>query len=483
MKMLCNSEVKIYGFFLFFSIFALFFYSQDSYLYDLYNRVDSAWFFMCGKAWMNGMVPYVDFADSKGPLLWLIYGLGYLISPRDYIGVYWITCLWYSFIYYYTYKTADIFLKNRLKSVLCAVLMTVAFFNPLFHVETRAEDFCLLFVTLSLYRTCLLLYSEEGKRLSSVYTTFIILGSCFSALLLIKYNIAALQLFFLLYALLEVWRKGLPIVKSLGFYIGGVMFVLFPFIVYFLVENNFFAFIKEYFWNTLLTIDNKEMNLRFGLRSNVILFISLVVSGFIFSLKMEKYKYFLLLGSILFFFLSIGHYLHYLNICSIFLIAGLIGVLSYVPTFNKKYVILASFLVILPVTYHMQSMTYAFRYKPFYFFDIEPKRHFDKISAIMNEYEQPTLINVMFHEFGYGIQAETLPGCKYWAYQNGTTPEMDKEHKNDVLSGKADFLYIYDGQKVEQEGITLSMLKELGYIVCYSWTDDTIHYLLKKESL
>ena len=46
--------------------------SHDSYLYLSGPRVDSAWFFMCGKAWMNGMVPYVDFADSKGPLLWLI---------------------------------------------------------------------------------------------------------------------------------------------------------------------------------------------------------------------------------------------------------------------------------------------------------------------------------------------------------------------------------------------------------------------------
>ena len=47
------------------------FISKDSYMHDLPNHNDSAWFFMCGKAWMNGMVPYVDFADSKGPLLWL----------------------------------------------------------------------------------------------------------------------------------------------------------------------------------------------------------------------------------------------------------------------------------------------------------------------------------------------------------------------------------------------------------------------------
>ena len=30
---------------------------------------------------MNGLTPYVDFTDSKGPLLWLIYGIGYLRAP------------------------------------------------------------------------------------------------------------------------------------------------------------------------------------------------------------------------------------------------------------------------------------------------------------------------------------------------------------------------------------------------------------------
>jgi hypothetical protein len=43
--------------------------SKDSYTHDLFNKADSGWFFMCGKAWMSGLRPYVDFADSKGPLL------------------------------------------------------------------------------------------------------------------------------------------------------------------------------------------------------------------------------------------------------------------------------------------------------------------------------------------------------------------------------------------------------------------------------
>ena len=91
----------------------LFILSTDSYTHDLFPRVDSACFFTAGKAWMNGMVPYVEFTDSKGPLLWLIYGIGYLISHHDYIGVFWISCLWYSFTFYYMFLTAEVFLADH----------------------------------------------------------------------------------------------------------------------------------------------------------------------------------------------------------------------------------------------------------------------------------------------------------------------------------------------------------------------------------
>ena len=69
--------------------------SPDSYLHYPFSQLDSACFFTAGKAIMNGMIPYVDFADSKGPLLWLIYGLGYILSNHDYIGVFWLS--WISF--------------------------------------------------------------------------------------------------------------------------------------------------------------------------------------------------------------------------------------------------------------------------------------------------------------------------------------------------------------------------------------------------
>lgn len=489
--MLCKSEVKVYIFFLLFSIFALFFYSQDSYLYDLYNRTDSAWFFMCGKAWMNGMVPYVDFADSKGPLLWLIYGLGYLISPRDYTGVYWITCLWYSFIYYYTYKIADIFLKNRLKSVLCAVLMTVAFFNPLFHVETRAEDFCLLFVTLSLYRTCLLLYSDKVTD-QIINRSFLLIGVSFACLFLIKFNIAAIQSILLITSCYYLYRSKLSFIKPLVNYMFGVLLVLVPFLIYFVVEGNLGAFIQEYLINTTKTVSGGGLYDYFiqwihfwSVKKLLLLFLSLILGGYLLSRKLMKYKYFPLIVSILFFVMTFRHatwFLYYMNLCSIFLIWVLLCFL-WNKEIDKKTIWICSALTILPLFYHLCVKTYDEQWKPFKFIDVEQKKHFDIVCSIMKDYSHPTLINVMTYELGYGVLSESLPGCKYWAYQNGATEDMYEVHKKAILAGDSDFLYVKDRFYIERNGILVKEITQAGYTECYSWGAKKEGCLFVKKTL
>jgi hypothetical protein len=153
-------NTKLLAAFFLFSVLTLLFASPDSYLYDLWLREDSAWFFVNGKAWMNGMEPYVDFADSKGPLLFLIYGIGYLLSPYNYLGIFWLSCIVYTICFFLTYKSARIFIDHR-HALLATFLMALAYFFPAIHWEVRAEDFCLPFVLLSFYAFLALFYKQK----------------------------------------------------------------------------------------------------------------------------------------------------------------------------------------------------------------------------------------------------------------------------------------------------------------------------------
>lgn len=107
-----NKAAKAFCLLFVYSFFILLVLSPDSYIYDLYHRCDTAWFFMCGKAWMNGMVPYVDFADSKGLLLWLIYGVAWADWKAK--SVYCKKEI-YKSLPHYKLNTADLLLKRKLR--------------------------------------------------------------------------------------------------------------------------------------------------------------------------------------------------------------------------------------------------------------------------------------------------------------------------------------------------------------------------------
>lgn len=137
-----------------FSLLVLLWLSPDSYLMHNYGtRYDASWFFTAGKAWMEGMTPYIDFADSKGPILWLIYGIGYLISPISYHGVFWLTIVAYTIAFNFLWRTSRLFLSKRESFFVIAFIPFFLFFTA-YHNEVRAEDFCMPGICGGIYYAC-----------------------------------------------------------------------------------------------------------------------------------------------------------------------------------------------------------------------------------------------------------------------------------------------------------------------------------------
>ena len=216
--------------------------SADSYLHDLFDHVDSAWYYICGKAWMNGMTPYVDFADSKGPMLWLIYGVGYLLSPRDYTGVFWLTCLSYAITYWLNYRTAWQLTGSRRWGIVVSLLMSLGYFYPMLHEEIKSEDFAQLWVALALFATCRLALGDR-KQLKPM---MIALGISMAMTLMIKYSFTAMLSIFAIYSLIIVWRRRYGIAAAMGWGIAGAAIVLVPWAIYMLAVGIFDDFVQEY---------------------------------------------------------------------------------------------------------------------------------------------------------------------------------------------------------------------------------------------
>lgn len=83
--------------------------SKSSPLYPLNDWMDANIFYTMGKAMMNGSVLYRDVFDHKGPLLYLIYGLGWCVDHTGFFGVFLFEIIAFSAFLYWSLRTAELF--------------------------------------------------------------------------------------------------------------------------------------------------------------------------------------------------------------------------------------------------------------------------------------------------------------------------------------------------------------------------------------
>ena len=74
------------------------FSASTSFRYSLLGG-DSSVFQVMGKYWLEGVVPYKDLFDHKGPIVYVVNALGYAIYPRSGIMVPQIIFLYLSCLF------------------------------------------------------------------------------------------------------------------------------------------------------------------------------------------------------------------------------------------------------------------------------------------------------------------------------------------------------------------------------------------------
>ena len=473
-----KNDIKILGF-LFVFVFVLeFWISINSYTHDLYNRIDSAIFFMSGKAWMNGMIPYVDFSDSKGPLLWLIFGTGYLFSNYNYLGIFWIECIFYTVTFFYCYKIGCLFLTDKRIALLCSMLMSLSFFCGAYHYETRAEDFCQLFIMGGLFYTFRVLYGLQRDK--DIIIASFVLGICFAATLLLKFTIAAMILifFFALFCYLIKYRKNL-IGKSFLYSFYGIFLVLFPFLIYFFYKGNFNDFIHDYFMVTSQTV---VKNLTFGemimeyilhgwgslfnvhiIKSIVVYFllVNIILGCLYFYRKLSVFKWFPALITMWFISISMYHALeYYYHSFAGFAIFPVIMYLNYFIRFKLKKLHLTFFASLIIVIVFAGNLT--FMRSNFFLNKTEERTDFYYVNQILSQVDNPRIM-FSFFDTGYGTPAHALPGCKYWTGQVGISDKMVSEREFAIKQQLPDFVIVFTYNNFED------ILEQSGYVKYYTW--------------
>lgn len=408
--------------------------SKNSFLYVFNDWVDANSFFTVGKSMFNGIVPYKDLFEQKGPLLYLIYGIGYLISNKSFHGVFLLEVISFGIFLYYIHKIFVMFFDKKYSLVLLPALSMLMTGSLFFVHGGSCEEFCLPFFAVSLYY-----YFKHFKERKLSNKEILINGLMAGLVLMMKYTLLGFWIAFCIFIGVNYLYKK-EIKKTFIFFGLFLIGMVIPFLlglVYFAINNGVKEFINVYFiLNITLYADGEK----FGIFRNI-----LEVFKYIFAVLKELKPFGILLSlSFILSFFSKKDRLFRLSLIGLsfmtlfFMAWGLkMYIYYYLPVFvltiiflelfsteffkkiidkiiNKKIAIslYVLFCIIILI------MTYKFaNYKEYMKMTKDDFVQY-KYAKYINKYKDPTLLNMGFLDIGVYTTTGIVPNTRFFEVHN-----------------------------------------------------------------
>ncbi len=228
---------------------ALFLCSKSSPLFVLNDWMDANIFFTMGKSMFGGRVLYRDVFDHKGPVLYLLYGLGWLLDHTGFTGVWLLEVAAFACFLWFGLRTASLFLPKSPAPAWAAVPAAAVAASRAFSHGGSAEEFLLPFLAAALY--ALLKTTARGRPmgLPAVAAQGFLAGCA----LWLKYTVLGFYLAWVL--VLAAWYArrgwGRALAQSCGAYLGGMALATAPWAAYFGANGALADWFTVYFYDNL----------------------------------------------------------------------------------------------------------------------------------------------------------------------------------------------------------------------------------------
>lgn len=206
-----------------------------------YYGNDSAFFLLMGKGVTQGKIPYLDLYDQKGPMIFYVNALGYLLTGNRY-GIFLMQIVNLTAAYLIVYRLARFWLRSGASLAVVAAYLFV--YVGTVQDGNMTEEWSQLFLLLPMYLSLRFLksgasVSEHPKWYSFVY------GVCFGVLLMFRVtNAAPVGGLILAYIILFCREKKVgQLFLHAAIVLFGTALVVVPFCLYFLRVGAFDLFI------------------------------------------------------------------------------------------------------------------------------------------------------------------------------------------------------------------------------------------------
>ena len=134
--------------------------SSSSFLYATNFWTDTNIYFTIGRGMTQGLMPYRDLFDHKGPLLFMLYALGARVSQTSFIGVFLLETVSLAATLYAGWRTVCLYGKGRLTLLSIPLTAMAACCCTAFTQGGSAEEFCLPALGLGLYLALALMKNQ-----------------------------------------------------------------------------------------------------------------------------------------------------------------------------------------------------------------------------------------------------------------------------------------------------------------------------------
>ena len=248
-----DKRIPVFPIALLFSAVLFLFVSKSSPLYPLNDWVDVNIYCTIGRGLFDGLVPYRDLFDQKGPYVYLIYGLFSSMTPRSFFGVYLLETLSFAAFLTVSYHTLTLFLSRRASIVsmlalggLVAVSFSIAHGGSLEQILLPVFGYG-IFSAARYFR----LRFPEVPRSSVVFANGLLAG----VLLLSKFTMLGFYFAWMatLAILLVCKREYLASLRACGTFLGGMLLACLPWVVYFAANGALGEAYHYYFYINLFS--------------------------------------------------------------------------------------------------------------------------------------------------------------------------------------------------------------------------------------
>lgn len=214
------------------AIFCLKFSVTTSPFYQI-DGTDSAIFSIIGKYWADGSIPYLDLWDHKGPIIFFINCLGYLLTGNEF-GILLLQICSLSVFVLFTYKTFRLYFKQ----IISALLSIVSLFWLACSYEggNLTEEYLLPYLATAFYYIAKWIKEKEESGASGInpwYSFLLGFILAFAFLTRLTNALSSCGIMLGICIVLIIDKDWKSLFQSVLFYLAGFLTLCIPFVVYF----------------------------------------------------------------------------------------------------------------------------------------------------------------------------------------------------------------------------------------------------------